>query len=102
MYRKTSKVNNQLKAARKERERLRIEGEQPTYPAYPKGLRRVLVVIDFDSLIPSIHTMKMFASDRIDCYRVEVDGEQWKDRIGWSRILTGLRKAMPRVGVFCE
>ena len=31
-------------------------------------------------------------------YRVVADGVEWKRRVGWSNILAGLRKSMPRVG----
>ena len=30
--------------------------------------------------------------------KVVADGVEWKERIGWSKILAGLRKSMPRVG----
>ena len=31
-------------------------------------------------------------------YRVIADGVEWKQRVGWSKILAGLRKSLPRVG----
>ena len=37
------------------------------------------------------------AATRIDSYRATVDGRDWKPRIGWSRVLDGLRKALPRL-----
>jgi len=44
-----------------------------------------------------IHVLEFFKTDRIDCFRVVVDGVEWKRRIGFSKTLAGLRKSMPRV-----
>jgi hypothetical protein len=70
-----------------------IEERAPELPA----LRRQIIIRDFD-FGETIHTLDLYKSDRRDCYRVLVDGKPWKDRIGWSAILAGLRKSMPRVG----
>ncbi|WP_341503694.1 hypothetical protein [Gallaecimonas sp. GXIMD4217] len=59
-------------------------------------LRRVLDVTDYDSGKAVTHRFELYRSNRIDCYDVYVDGRLWKKRIGWSRVLAGLRKAMPR------
>ena len=69
------------------------EERAPELPA----LRRQIIIRDFD-FGETIHTLDLYKSDRRDCYRVLVDGKPWKDRIGWSAILAGLRKSMPRVG----
>lgn len=39
----------------------------------------------------------MIETNRIGCHRVEVDDGQWKNKIELSRVLTSLRKALPRV-----
>lgn len=59
--------------------------------------RRVVIVIDYDTGQPAMHVIELFRTRRIDCYRAVADGRPWKARIGWSRVLDGLRRAMPRV-----
>lgn len=95
-YRKTSKYRQQLAAMRAAKEALRMAGPRPDYPPALPDLRRRLIVIDYD-FGERIHTLDMYRTDRADCYRVVADGVEWKSRIGWSRILAGLRKSMPRV-----
>lgn len=63
-------------------------------------LRRVIEVTDYDSDQPATHRIELYRSDRIDCYRAVVDGQLWKTRIGWSRVLEGLRKVLPRLRQF--
>lgn len=60
-------------------------------------LRREIIVIDYD-FGRREHRLALYRTRRVDCYRVEVDGRPWADSMGWSRILAGLRKALPRVG----
>ena len=60
-------------------------------------LRREVIVIDHDSGQPVTHTLRLFRCGRVDQYRAEADGKPWKDRIGWSKILAGLRKAYQRL-----
>ena len=69
----------------------------PDYPAALPDLRRRIIIEDFD-FGHDVHVIELFKSDRIDCFRVEVDGKPWKPRIGLSQILAWLRKSMPRVG----
>jgi hypothetical protein len=59
-------------------------------------LRRVIEITDFDSGAPIVHKIELYKTDRIDYYDVYVDGAIWKKRIGWSQILAGIRKAIPR------
>jgi hypothetical protein len=101
MYRETKKAKK-FKAMRAAKERKRLEGPAPDYPPDLPNLRRVITVTDYDTGEPVTHTIELYKSNRIDCYRAVVDGAPWKDRIGWSKILAGLRKALPRVGVFSE
>lgn len=35
-------------------------------------------------------------------YRQQLANMPWKERIGWSRILAGLRKSMPRVAAVVD
>lgn len=69
----------------------------PDYPQTLPGLRRRIIIQDYD-FGERIHTLDLYKTDRIDCYRVVVDGRPWQDRLGWSKILAGLRKSLPRVG----
>jgi hypothetical protein len=65
-------------------------------------LRRVIEITYFDSCEPIVHKLELYKTSRIDCYDVYVDGAIWKKRIGWSQILAGIRKAMPRrINVYC-
>jgi hypothetical protein len=69
----------------------------PDYlPALPE-LRRHIVISDYD-FGETVHTIDLYRTNRVDCYRVHVDGKPWKARLGWSKILEGLRKSLPRVG----
>lgn len=83
---------------RKARERKRIESAAPDYPMQLPELRRKIIIIDYD-FGETRHVLELYKSDRIDCFKVFVDGELWKKRIGFSRILSGIRKALPRVSM---
>ena len=96
MYRVTKRRREQLAAMRAAKEARRIDGPEPKRPVDLSDLRRRIVVIDYD-FGERIHTLDLYRTDRIDCYRVVADGIEWKRRVGWSRILAGLRKSMPRV-----
>ena len=99
-YRLTNKAKRQrekLSAMRRGRERARLDGPAPDYPAALPDLRRRIVVEDWD-FGHSVHVLELHRTNRVDCYRVIADGVEWKERIGWSKILAGLRKSLPRVG----
>lgn len=97
-YRLTKKAAQaRLEAMRRGRERARLDGPVPDYPQALPELRRQIIIRDFD-FGEKIHTLDLYQTDRVDCYRVVADGVEWKERIGWSKILAGLRKSMPRVG----
>ena len=81
------------RAAREER---RVEGHHPDYPPELPELRRLIEITDYDTSIPVTHQIELYRSNRIDCYKAWIDGKLWKERIGWSKILEGLRKALPR------
>lgn len=100
MYRLTKKANQQrqrLAAMRAGRERARLADSPPDYAKALPYLRRRIMIESFD-FGHEIHILEFFKTDRIDCFRVVVDGVEWKRRIGFSRALAGLRKSMPRVG----
>ncbi|MBA1445852.1 MAG: hypothetical protein M3H12_18685 [Chromatiales bacterium] len=95
-YRITKRQQERLAKMRAAKERKRLTGECPEYPPDLPQLRRRIVIIDYDHG-RSVHRLDLYRSDRIDCYDVSVDGQPWKQRIGWSRVLEGLRKSLPRV-----
>ena len=100
MYRRSKKYQ-QLRArvsaflAAKERKRLEQVEEVEADLILP-DLRKKIEIIDFESGEPNVTVLELYQSDRIDCYRVVVNGVLWKKRIGMSKILEGIRKAMPR------
>lgn len=99
-YRLTNKAKRQrekLADMRRGRERARMEGPAPDYPQQLPDLRRRIVIEDFD-FGHQVHVLELHRTNRVDCYRCVADGVEWKERIGWSKILAGLRKSMPRVG----
>lgn len=75
----------------------RMARPTPDYPRELPELRRRVVIETFDFGY-EMHVMEMYRTNRIDCFRVVVNGKEWKPRIGWSRILAGLRKSLPRIG----
>lgn len=100
MYRVTRKSEQrraELAAIRHTRDVARLDEPAPDYPSPLPDLRRRLVVESFD-FGHEVHVMEFFKTDRIDCFRVLIDGKEWKRRIGFSQALAGLRKSMPRVG----
>ncbi|GGB96936.1 hypothetical protein GCM10011352_23850 [Marinobacterium zhoushanense] len=102
MYQRSRKYQQKITQnakAKAERERRRIEGHHPDYPPELPELRRKLVITDYDTGTPVTHQFELYRSNRIDCYNVWVDGRLWKERIGWSKVLEGLRKAMPRARI---
>ena len=96
MYRVTRKRAEQLAAMRAAKEAKRMAAPAPDYPEDLPILRREILIIDHD-FGRREHRLTLYRTRRVDCYRVEVDGKPWSDCIGWSRILAGLRKALPRV-----
>ena len=96
MYRKRKKYSEKLKQMRQAKERQRMESLAPDYPVILPELRRRITIEDFD-FGHVTHVMDLHNSGRVDCYNVYADGKLWKERIGWSRILEGIRKSLPRV-----
>lgn len=96
-YRKRTQMSAKLAAARQARDRARMARPAPDYPPELPQLRRTIIVIDHDFGTVE-HRMDLYRTNRRDCYRVVADGVEWRKRAGWSAILAGLRKSMPRVG----
>ncbi|TVL10541.1 hypothetical protein AYI82_05840 [Shewanella algae] len=103
MYRRTQKYQQQvayLAAAQADREQKQLEGANPVVQTNLPELRRIIEITDFDSGTPVTHRIELYRSDRIDCYNVNIDGQPWMQRMGWSRILAALRNALPRLRQF--
>lgn len=66
-------------------------------PWSPPALRRIVVVIDFDSGRPMMRMMQLWRGDRIDRYRVRTPRGDARNPAGWSKALVAVRKKMPRV-----
>lgn len=95
-YRVTKRSAEVLARMRRGKDAARMSRRAPDYPVSLPDLRRRIVIEDFD-FGHRIHVLELFRTNRIDCYRVVADGVEWKRRIGWSGILAGLRKSLPRV-----
>lgn len=102
MYHKPSKQRQEaqarkLEAMRKGKERAAMnrepKGRMPDLP----DLRRTVVVTDYDTGQAITHRIDLFKCGRIDQYRAVADGKAWMQRIGWSRVLSLLRKAYQRI-----
>ncbi|WP_105258391.1 hypothetical protein [Pseudoalteromonas sp. T1lg88] len=96
MYRQTNKASKNYRKSYTNR-KFDIEQESFVEPQNIPELRRIIEITDYDSGEPITHKLELYKTDRIDCYKVLVDGKLWKKRIGWSNILAGIRKALPRV-----
>jgi len=90
---KKKKMYANMRAAK---ERKRLEDPAPDYAPILPELRRKIEITDYDCGKEK-HVIELFKTNRIDCFRVYVDGELWKKKIGFSNILAGIRKSMPRV-----
>ena len=78
------------------KERKRLAGPPVDYPADLPDLRKIIIVVDLD-FGKKVNVMKLYKTNRIDQFRAEANGKVWRDRIGISGILAGIRKSMPRV-----
>lgn len=72
-----------------------MTGEAPAYPAILPDLRMRITVERFDHG-EQRHVIALHRTRRVDVYRATVDGQPWITA-GLSRILAGVRKALPRV-----
>ena len=96
MYRSRSKISKKLASMRTAKERIRIESDTPNCPHELPELRRIVIIIDFD-FGKTVNIIKLFKTNRVDCYRAEVDGKIWQEKIGWAKALEGIRKSFIRL-----
>lgn len=101
MYRLTKRAKEKYaamgRASQVAQQRNRMESPAPDYPIELPEVRRVIEITDYDFGEPKTYRMELRRSDRIDCYNCYIDGELWQSRIGWSRVIEQIRKALPRV-----
>ena len=80
MYRRRLKISEKLQAAMQAgRERARIAGPIPEHPPRMPELRRRIIIEDFD-FGRVTHTIELYRTNRIDCYRAVADGKLWRPR----------------------
>ncbi|HEY6873955.1 MAG TPA: hypothetical protein VI298_14615 [Geobacteraceae bacterium] len=80
--------------------RRKLEEPAPCYGPEPPEIRRRIIVEDYDGPETTRHEIILHRSNRVDCYRVEIDGRMLPGRKGWSSVLEMVRKAFVRVGAF--
>jgi hypothetical protein len=98
MYRKRTKGSKKYNAMRAARLRQIEEGPAPNYPPDLPDLRRRIILEDYD-FGQVRYEINLYKTNRIDCYRMEIDGLIIAERIGWTRILERMRKGFYRVRV---
>jgi hypothetical protein len=106
-FRKRRFGSNKYNAARvahsvKVRADKRLTAPQPDYPPILPELRRKIIVEDYDFSEVVRHEILLYRTNRIDCYRVEIDGQELSKRMGWARVLEKIRKAFIRVSKFID
>jgi len=85
-----------MKVARRAKERKRLQGDAPDYPVMLPEIRRRIIIIDYD-FGEVRHEIVLHKTNRVDCYQAIIDGNVWKERIGWTKLLEGVRKSFIRV-----
>ena len=95
-YRRTRKYDaSRLEAMARGKQRARLARPAPDYPLPLPELRKRITVEDFD-FGHVTHVFELRRTRRVDSYAVTVDGKPWQI-VGMSKVLEGMRKAMPRV-----
>ena len=87
----TPEISRRMHAAKA---RKRLAAPAPEYPPLlPLNVPVKRILIE-DLRLGTRHELLLFpAARRRNQFRVEVDGLPWRDSIGYSRIMAGLRKA---------
>lgn len=77
--------------------RKRLASPPPDYFDAPDCSKPVREIVYRDLLTGETHTFLLFIHPRrVDQFRCTIDGKPWLPKAGWSRVLAGLRKAVPR------
>ncbi|TMO51252.1 hypothetical protein CWC23_08935 [Pseudoalteromonas ruthenica] len=75
MYRQTNKASKNYRKSYTNR-KFAIEQESFVEPQNIPELRRIIEITDYDSGEPITHKLELYKTDRIDCYKVLVDGRR--------------------------
>lgn len=96
-FRKRTSGSKKLEAMRRGKESARMDSPLEHRPVDLPDLRRRIIITDYD-FGEVTHTIDLYRTGRVDCYRAVADGKLWKDRIGWAKVLEAVRKSFVRVG----
>ncbi len=96
MYKKRTQTGKKLAQMREKKEQIRLDSPAPDYPFQPPNLRRIVIIIDYD-FGKVVNIIKLYKTNRIDCYQAVIDEKVWKEKIGWEKVLEGIRKSYIRV-----
>ncbi|TMO42235.1 hypothetical protein, partial [Pseudoalteromonas ruthenica] len=88
MYRQTNKASKNYRKSYTNR-KFAIEQESFVEPQNIPELRRIIEITDYDNGDPITHKREKYKTDRLDCYKVLVDGMLWKKRIVWRESFGG-------------
>lgn len=96
MFKKTKRYEmyENMRAAK---ERKRLEGDAPEYPAILPNKRREIIIRDFDFGKREKRIVLMKHRNRNDQYIVEIDGKRWDKPRSWSYITDKIRESYPRI-----
>ncbi len=86
-----------MRRAKAQRQAERAEVSGPRLHWQPPELRKIIVVIDFDSGRPMMRMLQLWRGSRIDNYRIVSPKGAAKMPAGWSKVLGTVREKMPRV-----
>ena len=87
----TPEISRRMHSAKARRRMALPPPEYPSHPPLDAPLKRITVE---DFRLGTKHELTLYPSARRkDQFRVTVDGKAWKQSIGYSRLLAGLRKA---------
>ncbi len=78
----SQKFNEKMARWRDIQLRKKLEEPAPYYGPEPPEIRRRIIVEDYDGPETTRHEIVLHRSNRIDCYRVEVDGRMLPGCIG--------------------
>jgi hypothetical protein len=92
---------DKMRRWRSAKARKHIEGTQGAPVRQEWRGRHAWTITLHNRMTGAIHSLDLYLSaQRINSYRVTVDGKPWKDRISRSAVFAGLRKAMGRFQEF--
>jgi hypothetical protein len=79
------------------KQRNRLASPPPDYFDAPDYSKPVREIVYRDLLSGETHIFLLFIHPRrVDQFVCLIDGKPWLAQAGWSRVLAGLRKAVPR------